>query len=88
MDAMCSLIQKAKNTVQTMFEQVGVILKDSGTDPKCFQIQFLAYRSYNAPSHLILQASGWSNNSSELRTFLAAVSASYGIADEAACYDT
>ena len=34
----------------------------SNKDPKSFQIQFMAYRSYNAPSDLILQRDGTIND--------------------------
>ena len=50
---------------KTMFEQVGEILMDNHKDAKSFQIQFMAYRSYNAPINLLLEVSGWSNNSTQ-----------------------
>ena len=77
------LLHKAKNTVGTMCNRISDILEDKGVDPRCFQLQFAAYRNYNAPAEELLRCSGWCGNSGELRQFLAGVEASYGWGNEA-----
>ena len=82
--SMNEVIQQAKNTVSTMFDRVTKILDDNGYDAKCFQLQFIAYRSYDVPSgDMLLQRSGWSSDATELRDFLNGVQACYGILEEA-----
>ena len=82
--SMSQLLQQAKKTVHTTFERVSQILLDFGYDRKCFEIQFMAYRNYNAPtSDLLLQRSNWSSDSVELQNFLHNVAACYGWGEEA-----
>ena len=80
--SMTKLINKSKNTVQTMFERVRDILVDNGKNPKSFQIQFISYKSYNAKEDLLM-VSSWSSDPNELKSFLSIIDASFGQGDEA-----
>ena len=67
-----------------MFERVSEILEENAYDPKCFQLQFVAYRSYDSTSpDILLQRSGWSSDATKLRHFLTGVRARGGIHDKA-----
>jgi len=77
--SMSGLITQGKNTVQEMFKRISYILTQNNMDPKCFQLQFVAYRNYNAPESELLRASGWCDDPIELNKFLFNIQASYGI---------
>jgi len=81
--SMGGFINKAKSSVVEMFKRISAILKHNKCDPKCFQIQFVAYRNYNAPESELLKYSGWTDDPLILNNFLNGVSASYGIGNEA-----
>ncbi|ETO32398.1 hypothetical protein RFI_04716 [Reticulomyxa filosa] len=77
------LLQKAKNTVCTMFDRISTILKDKELPPDCFEMQFVVYRNYNAPEDMILQASPWESKPDNLRKFMETICAGYGLGNEA-----
>lgn len=81
--SMSSLLSKCKSAVQTMFERAFAILVEHGKNEKCFQLQFVAYRNYNAPEDLLLQSSPWTSKSEDLKNFLGTVAARYGMGPEA-----
>jgi len=81
--SMSQLLNKAKNTIQQMFDRISIILKDNKMDPKQFQIQFVAYRNYNAPESELLKYSGWTDDAILLNRFLTDVPANYGLGNEA-----
>ena len=76
--SMRELLNKSKNTIEEMFKRISAILVENSIDPKPFQLQFIAYRNYNAPSDLLLQHSSWCCDSKELKRFLDGVPLSYG----------
>ena len=76
--SMSHLIQNAKNTVEEMFRRISSILESKDIDPQCFQIQFIAYRNYDAPPSELLRFSGWYSDATKLRTFLDQIKANYG----------
>jgi len=59
------------------------VLKENNYDPKTFQIQFVAYRNYNAPESEILKTSGWCDNPMVLNKFFNDVPPDYGMCNEA-----
>ncbi|ETO08110.1 hypothetical protein RFI_29276 [Reticulomyxa filosa] len=77
------LLQKAKNTVCTMFDRISIILKGHGLPPNCFEMQFVVYRNYNAPKDMILQASPWESKPDNLRKFMETICVDYGLGNEA-----
>ncbi|ETO06880.1 hypothetical protein RFI_30511 [Reticulomyxa filosa] len=81
--SMSHLLQKAKNTVSTMFERITDILRESGYSPNIFEMQFVVYRNYNAPEDKILQVSPWESKPDNLRSFMENVIAEHGMGNEA-----
>ena len=82
--SMGGLLTQAKNTVKVIVDRVAEICIKNNMDPKYFQMQFIAYRSYDAASHdLLLQMSGWSSDSALLQKFLKGVDARFGQGEEA-----
>ena len=77
------LLKTAVDTVEVVFERVGQILTENGRDAKSFKLQYLGYKSYNAPCNLLLQRSGWSNDKKYLKQFLSQLKASHGWGEEA-----
>ncbi|ETO11788.1 hypothetical protein RFI_25587 [Reticulomyxa filosa] len=73
--SMHHLLQQAKNAVDTMFERISIILKDNGRPPNSFEMQFVVYRNYNAPEHMLLQTSPWESKPENLRNFMKSVKA-------------
>jgi len=82
-ESMSSLLQATKNTISEMFSRISIILKENKMDPKQFQIQFAAYRNYNAPESELLKYSGWCDDPLLLNRFLNDVPPAYGIGNEA-----
>ncbi|ETN97226.1 hypothetical protein RFI_40305 [Reticulomyxa filosa] len=80
---MSHLLQKAKNTVSTMFERIAIILKENALSPDSFEMKFVVYRNYNAPEDMILQVSPWESKPENLRSFMESVVADYGWGNEA-----
>ncbi|ETO08396.1 Helicase conserved domain containing protein [Reticulomyxa filosa] len=81
--SMSHLLQKAKNTVSTMFERIAIILKENALSPDSFEMKFVVYRNYNAPEDMILQVSPWESKPENLRSFMESVVADYGWGNEA-----
>jgi len=75
--SMGGLLQKAKNTVGTMFERASEILVKNKIGGNSFQLQFVVYRDYDCLEE-ILQASPWTTNPEELRSFMTNVDAKGG----------
>ncbi len=80
--SMSNLISKAKHTVKTMFERAYCVLKDAGND-SVFELQFVAYRNYNAEEESLLQVSPWELKPDNLRIFIDSISSAYGMGNEA-----
>jgi len=81
--SMSSLLTQAKNTVNDMFSRISSILDDNKKDPTSFQLQFIAYRNYNAPDSELLKCSGWCDDPIILNNFLSKISPNYGWGNEA-----
>lgn len=81
--SMSHLLQKAKNTVGTMFERAGVVLKDNGIAEDSFEMQFAVYRNYNCKADSLLQVSSWETKSNNLRAFMDKISVEGGLGNEA-----
>jgi len=81
--SMGDLLTAAKNTIADMYSRISTILKDKKMDPKRFQIQFVAYRNYNAPAEELLRFSGWCDDPMTLNKFLLEVPPNYGWGNEA-----
>eukprot|EP01084_Bolivina_argentea_P258927 436713_1 len=81
--SMGSLLDKTKEKIRLMFKRIREILKDNDMDPNSFEIQFIAYRNYNAPAEELLLSSGWQNDPNQLDTFLSDVDHKYGWTNEA-----
>lgn len=77
--SMSGLLSKAKNTVSTMFSRARAILEEKGFPSDNFEVQFVAYKNYNAPSDQLLQVSPWESDPANLERFMTGVSASFGI---------
>lgn len=80
--SMGSFISKTKLTVQKFFERSHHILKEKDIKAS-LELEFLAYRNYNAPPDQILQSSGWCKNPDTLRKWLHGIKAEYGAGREA-----
>ena len=79
--SMSGVLDRAKMTVQTMFERAHAVLEDEGyTD--AFEMQFAVYRNYNAGS-MILEHSTWERKPENLRKFMGGIKAAYGLGNEA-----
>jgi hypothetical protein len=76
--SMSHLLQKAKNTVGTMFERAGVVLKENGIPEDSFEMQFAVYRNYDCKIDSLLQVSSWETKPDNLRKFMDTISASGG----------
>ena len=81
--SMGSLLLKAKHTTSEMFVRISSILESHFMDPKSFELQFIAYRNYNAPPEKLLEYSGWCSDATQLTQFLNGIDASYGWGNEA-----
>ena len=81
--SMAHLLQKAKNTVGTMFERATKILKDHGYPDGSFKLQFAVYRNYNVPADTILEYSSWESNSTNLYEFMTHITTKGGLGNEA-----
>ena len=79
--SMGGLLAQVKMTVQTMFERAHAVLEDAGY-PQAFEMQFAVYRNYNA-GNTILNHSTWERKPDNLRQFMSAVNADYGMGNEA-----
>ena len=76
--SMSHLLQNAKNTVTTMFEQISQILIDHKYNNNCYAMRFAFYCNYNCQEHEIFMSSTWEGSPINLRQFMDTVSASYG----------
>ena len=81
--SMSHLLQKAKNTVGTMFERASDILNTSGLSPDSFQMQFAVYRNYNVKADELLQVSPWESKPDNLREFMKTIDPEGGMGNEA-----
>jgi hypothetical protein len=80
--SMSSCLRNAKQSVSKMFERAYDILQSEGV-ASSFEMQFAAYRNYNAPPESLLQYSPWSSRPHELQQFLELVKPTYGMGNEA-----
>ena len=81
--SMSSLLQKAKNTVGTMFERATSILAQNGQVQECFELQFAVYRNYSNNSDTILEYSPWESKPENLRKFMDKIGPKGGQGNEA-----
>ena len=81
--SMSACLTAAKDTVCTMFERAGLILREQGICEKSFQMQFVVYRNYSSGPELILQSSSWESDPKKLRAFMARIQPSGGQGNEA-----
>jgi hypothetical protein len=65
-----------------MFQRAYGILQSNGV-ASSFEMQFVAYRNYNAPPESLLQSSSWATRPQELQRFLDSVASDYGWGNEA-----
>ena len=68
--SMGNLLEKAKTTVHTMFQQAVEILKQQNVDEDCFEMQFACYRDYDSGLDKILEVSSWEKNPEKLKQFM------------------
>jgi hypothetical protein len=80
--SMGGCIKNAKQSISKMFERAYDILQSEGISSS-FEMQFAAYRNYNAPPESLLQYSPWSSRPRELQQFLTSVKSQYGLGNEA-----
>jgi hypothetical protein len=80
--SMSACLRNAKQSVSKMFERAYDILQSEGV-AGAFEMQFAAYRNYNAPPEQLLQYSPWSSRPNDLQQFLDTVSPCYGMGNEA-----
>jgi hypothetical protein len=76
--SMSHLLQKAKNTVGTMFERASEILKEHSIAADSFEMQFAVYRNYDCKEDKLLHVSSWETKPNNLRAFMDTISASGG----------
>jgi hypothetical protein len=82
--SMSALLDKAKNSVKTMFTEArSVLAQASGCEGLTFEVQFAVYRNYNAPAEHLLQYSGWEADPQNLFTFMDTITPAYGMGSEA-----
>ena len=68
--SMGGLLEEAKATVTTMFQQAVEILKEHNIAADCFEIQFVCYRDYDCGLEKILEASSWEKSPENLKKFM------------------
>ena len=81
--SMYHLLDKAKKTLETMFNRVSEVLKESGLNENSFQIKIAVYRNYSSPEAEIFQMSCWENKAQSLINFLKNIEVSGGLGNEA-----
>ena len=81
--SMSHLLQKAKNTVDLMFERCALILKEKNFTEDAFQLQFAVYRNYSSGTEYLLQSSPWETKPTSLRSFMNKINVSGGLGNEA-----
>eukprot|EP00037_Helgoeca_nana_P030215 m.371716 g.371716 ORF g.371716 m.371716 type:complete len:3536 (+) comp28134_c1_seq4:358-10965(+) len=81
--SMRSLLQKAKNTVSTVYSRLCDILEEKKINPSIFELQFVVYRNYNSTREKILQASPWATRPSDLESFMTSIKPDGGYGNEA-----
>lgn len=81
--SMSSLLEKAKNTVQAMFDRVTSILNEKRGNKTSFEIQFAVYRNYSSSYELLLQHSAWESDPNNLRSFMRSIAPEGGQGNEA-----
>lgn len=82
-NSMDSCINQTKNTIGQTFFRLAEVLTEAGLDSGCFELQFAAYRNYNAPPDSLLETSGWEKTPKNLEQWLSCIQATYGWVDEA-----
>jgi len=65
-----------------MFTEALAVLKKHNME-SAFEVQFAAYRNYNAPEQAILEHSSWENDPDNLLIFIDSIKAAYGMGNEA-----
>ena len=80
--SMTQLLDKTKNTIETMFERVTHVL-DKNNINKSFQLKIAVYRNYNSPEDKILEESTWEFKPQNLVHFLKAIKVEGGDGNEA-----
>lgn len=80
--SMSTLLQRAKNTVSTMFERAYQVLKDQHCQG-AFAMQFAVYRNYSSTAELLFQFSPWASKPDDLRVFMDAIVDEGGQGNEA-----
>ncbi|CAF0753965.1 unnamed protein product [Brachionus calyciflorus] len=85
--SMSGLLEKAKRTLQTMFERAFKILNEPEKKKKynnaSFLIKIAVYRNYNSTSDLLLQNSSWESEADNLVKFLQTIDTDGGWGNEA-----
>lgn len=81
--SMADLIEKTKNTLETMFMRIFEIMTAENQQNKAFQVKLCAYRNYSSPIDKILEMSTWESEPNNLIQFLKSISTSGGQGNEA-----
>ena len=81
--SMSSMLSKAKNSVNLMYERSGKILEENGLEPSLNMIQYAVYRNYSSGPTYILEHSPWESKPSNLRAYLDKINVSGGMGNEA-----
>jgi len=80
--SMSGLLERAKNTVQAMFERLGRVLEEKNCNAVVL-LQFAVYRNYNVHAESLVQASGWETSPSRLQQFMRSIGPEGGWGNEA-----
>ncbi|KAK3241914.1 hypothetical protein CYMTET_48360 [Cymbomonas tetramitiformis] len=80
--SMAGLLDRSKTAVREMFSRALQVLHSERVDAT-FEMQFAAFRNYNAPPGKLLEASPWESSPEGLSSFIAKVDAGYGWGNEA-----
>lgn len=76
--SMSHLIQKAKNTIGTMFTRAAEIFVENGFPEDSSEMQCVGYKNYDRKEDELLQVSPWETDAGNLRKFIEGLQASGG----------
>eukprot|EP01041_Mallomonas_annulata_P002329 gene2329-4529_t len=80
--SMSQLLQKCKNTVQTMFERLETVLQAKNRKAN-IEMQYVMYRNYSSGTDKLLEFSSWESDPMNLRMFMDSIGVSGGQGNEA-----
>jgi hypothetical protein len=81
-NSMHHLLQKTKNTLETMFHRASSILAENSI-AEGFEMQIVVFRNYNSSKELLLEASTWESKPENLYRFMKKIKCCGGAGNEA-----